>query len=979
MKRKLPLAITAALTLPALAAVLPFTEAFESGLGEFTVEDTNNDEVTFQRRYARFGGYNNSDAYIRYEASSEKKNDADDWLFTPALELKKGFVYELSYQYKTPGYQKTNRIEWKAGKTASSESMTVDIAEVKEYGYISSWTKETVKITVPEDGEWYIGLHLISMAEQGDVYLDQFEISEGINEMTPMAPEVSEPVFSIVDEDLQTSFEIEIPSTTVGGNPIEESEVEIFVAKDEDSDFGSVKGAPGTTVPFVDTEASSSSTTYTFHTMINGLESEKVEKIANPRFGTPKAVENFTVSQEGNEFTLSWDAVTEAVNASDLFNPAQVKYLVKCNGETVADNTSELTATYTCPMPEDGQEPVSFTILAIASGRQSGVVTSDSYMVGDPYTGEFKESFAGRAFSNKTWVIENNKGWSISTGSSFSPSVNPHDSDGGCLEFALNGTAKIWSPVLNLSTLQNPKVKFYAYLYPSSYYETTIQPGFMVNGEEIVVGEPISLKSGTEGWTEFIIDVPAEAQENNCQLMFTGTGTYAYSGKFYIDNISIVSYLDHNLAVEVSSPVKSLEIGQEVTFPITIENKGANAENDYTLTLFADGEKVAEAQGPEVEPMGNASAELSFKALPKYAGQEIEFTIALTLDGDGDEEDNEAELSIPVNGNDLERVQSVNATLATDASKVTLEWTAPEVSTEPTYAEVTESFEDWEAGSMEAQNGWIFIDADDAAQNGINNVNFNEKFAAMVAENFTAAYSWNPSLECPDGTKALAITDLVYSYNTDSDNWIISPEVKGGTEVTFYAMTFTTSDPELFSVYYSEGGTEVSDFIELEEYVLAPKYNSSAINEWGEISIDLPAKARRFAIRVSGSHKSPILFDAFTFTATSSPAVHTGFNVYRDHELLAAYPAETLSHVDNEPVLGNEHVYHVTALYDKGESHYSEPMNVKVELETGIGEIEVSAEDAEFFTLQGLRIERPAAGEIVIVRKGDKTFKAVVR
>ncbi|MDE6254839.1 MAG: choice-of-anchor J domain-containing protein [Muribaculaceae bacterium] len=965
MKRKLPLAITAALTLPALAAVLPFTEAFESGLGEFTVEDTNNDGVTVKT--ASYSGVNNSSC-IQYPGSAD--NAADDWLFTPAFNLKKGYVYTLTYQYKVRSSNTTHKVEWKAGTTAASAGMSLEIDSEKDFTYnFNSWEKESVTFTVPEDGEYYLGMHLLSEAAQGIIYFDNIEISDGLNVLAPMSPEVADAKFSIKDDALNTSFDITLPTQTNGGETIDpDTEIEVIVGREEDENIGSVKGMPGEVVTFTDSDAPLTWTTYRFHCVVGDAESPKVEVDAIPRFGNPKAVENFSIEQNGNEFTLSWDAVTEAVNASDLFNPAQVKYLVKCNGETVADNTSELTATYTCPMPEDGQEPVSFTIVAISSGLQSGVVTSDSYMVGDPYTGEFKESFAGRTFSNKTWVIENNKGWSISTGS-FSPSVNPQDSDGGCLEFALNGTAKIWSPVLNLSTLQNPKVKFYAYLYPSSYYETTIQPGFMVNGEEIVVGEPISLKSGTEGWTEFIIDVPAEAQENNCQLMFTGTGTYAYSGKFYIDNISIVSYLDHNLAVEVSSPVKSLEIGQEVTFPITIENKGANAENDYTLTLFADGEKVAEAQGPEVEPMGNASAELSFKALPKYAGQEIEFTVALTLDGDGDEEDNEAELSIPVNGNDLERVQSVNATLATDASKVTLEWTAPEVSTEPTYAEVTESFEDWESWSIEGANGWLFVDVDEAEQKGINDHHAKEKYSAMIAENFS---TYSDNLTSYDGIKSIVI-GVNYNYGGNVDNWVISPEVKGGTTVSFQTKVLSSyTATEGFSVLWSEGGTSPEDFKELEEFY---SLNSS----WVEKSFELPAKATRFAIRMSDSHYYPIAFDAFTFTATSSPAVHTGFNVYRDHELLAAYPAETLTHVDNAPVLGNEHVYHVTALYDKGESHYSEPMNVKVELETGIGEIEVSADDAEFFTLQGLRIERPAAGEIVIVRKGDKTFKAVVR
>ena len=504
------------------------------------------------------------------------------------------------------------------------------------------------------------------------------------------------------------------------------------------------------------------------------------------------------------------------------------------------------------------------------------------------------------------------------------------------------------------------------------------QAGFSINGEEILLGNPIELKSGDEeGWSEFILDVPAEAQENNCQLMFTGTGTYAYSGKFYLDNISIMSYLDHNLAVNVTSPAKALEIGQEVTFPVTIENKGSNTESDYTLTLFADGEKVTEAVGPEVESMGKASAELSFKVLPKYAEKEIKFTVALTLEGDGDEEDNEAELSIPVNSNDLGRVQTVNATLATDASKVTLEWTAPEVSTDPTYAEVTESFEDWDAGSMEGQNGWIFVDVDNEPEYGINNINYGKKYAAMIAENFNGG-NYGTTLESYEGNKSLAVSQLSSSYNTDSDNWVISPEVRGGSDVTFYAISLCpnyTSSSDIFDIYYSEGGTEISDFVLLEETMVVTS------SDWSEKSFSLPAKATRFAIRVYGRHSYPIVFDSFTFTAASTPAVHTGFNVYRDHELLATYPAETLSHVDEAPVMGSEHTYHVTALYDKGESHYSQPVLVTVNAgtQTGVTTICADMDDAEFFTLQGIRIATPASGEIVIVRKGGKTFKAIVK
>ena len=123
MKRKLPLAITTALALPALAAVLPFSETFESGLGEFSVEDANNDGITVKT--AGYSGVNYSNC-IQYPGSAE--SSADDWLFTPAFNLKKGYTYTLTYQYKVSSSNTIHKVEWKAGAKASSDEMTIGIA-----------------------------------------------------------------------------------------------------------------------------------------------------------------------------------------------------------------------------------------------------------------------------------------------------------------------------------------------------------------------------------------------------------------------------------------------------------------------------------------------------------------------------------------------------------------------------------------------------------------------------------------------------------------------------------------------------------------------------------------------------------------------------------------------------------------------------------------------------------------------------------
>lgn len=968
MKRKIPFALATALTLPALAAILPFTENFNSGQGDFTVEDTNDDGVKIKILSTYGYGYTDGMQYV-----SSANNNADDWLFTPMFNLKKGYIYKLTYQYKVVSSNSTHKIEWKAGASASSADMNIQVAPAKEVTYSGNWEKETVSFSVAEDGEYSLGLHLLSDAGQGTIYLDNIEIADGLNPAAPTAPVVATPAFSVEDNKLKASFEIDIPTTDNSGNLLDSAaEIEIVATYDGNDNVGSVSGLPGTKVVFIDEDAPAARTSYYFRALLGEDESAKTETISNPPLGTPKQVENFSASLEGNEFTLTWDAVTEAVNENDLLIPSAVTYLVKCNGVTVADNISATSTTYTYPLPEEGQEPALFTIVALASGRQSAVFTANAYMVGNPYSGEFKESFAGRTFSNKTWVIENNKGWSASIGNSYNPVVNPQDNDGGCLEFAFNGTQKIWSPVLDLSSLENPKLKFYAYIYPSSYYASTVQPGVVVNGEEIALGNPISLTVGTEGWTEFLLDIPAEAQEGTCQLMFTGTGESSYSGKFFIDNLSVQSYLDHNLAVSVSAPVKSLEIGQEVIFPVTIENKGMNVETDYTIALFANGEKAAEVAGTDVQSMENTKAELSFKVLPKYAGEDVEFSVVATLDNDGDDSDNEATVTIPVNENTFERAGALNAVLDPNTTSVALSWESPVVSTETTYTETTESFEDWEAGTMEAQNGWIFIDADGVDEKGINNINSNEKRAAMISESFQGVYSWEYSFSAFDGSKFLAISPSV-SYGGEIDNWVISPEVKGGTTVTFQTVVMDAyNGSEAISVLWSKGGTAPEDFTEIDEVY-------SQIGDWKEKSFDLPAKAKRFAIRVSGTHYKAIAFDSFTFTAAASPAVHTGFNVYRDHELMATYPANTLAHIDQSPVSGKEHTYHVTALYDKGESHYSEPATVTIDYMSGIESVDTDDPDCEFYTLQGVRLLRPATGDIVIVRKADRCFKAIAK
>jgi len=76
------------------ALLPPYSQDFteKNSLGLFTVVDVNNDNKTWTY----------SNGTVRY--AYHMKNNADDWLITPPLKLKRGYMYEFSFDtYVLPG------------------------------------------------------------------------------------------------------------------------------------------------------------------------------------------------------------------------------------------------------------------------------------------------------------------------------------------------------------------------------------------------------------------------------------------------------------------------------------------------------------------------------------------------------------------------------------------------------------------------------------------------------------------------------------------------------------------------------------------------------------------------------------------------------------------------------------------------------------------------------------------------------------
>ncbi|MDE6526487.1 MAG: hypothetical protein K2L75_04455, partial [Muribaculaceae bacterium] len=469
--------------------------------------------------------------------------------------------------------------------------------------------------------------------------------------------------------------------------------------------------------------------------------------------------------------------------------------------------------------------------------------------------------------------------------------------------------------------------------YPSGT-PSTVQAGFRTSdGTAIMIGEPVVYNDNTktEGWHEYIMEVPAEALAATTRIIFKGVSNGSY-GSMYIDNISIKSYLADNLAVTALDVPKSVAVGGDITITAHLLNKGVNAAKDYSLLFEIDGEEAGIiTEVPEMAAQSSTALSLTVAAHPRHGGSTVSVAAKVIYTIDLDMADNSFEAFLPVEANEHPVATGLKGS-ATDHA-VALSWTAPEVSSEPTVKTVAESFEDWEAYTTSApeNSGWIFIDADGGGQYGFNGHNGNTKFAAIIGENYTPSYG--NSFTVPDGSKALVMTKP-YSYGGSNDNWVILPEVKGGTEFSFSTSathSWNTATDNI-EVYYSMGSTDPEEFLRVSRFEVKTW-------EWRQYSFTLPAAARRVAFRTNGKMENDaIAIDAVSYCVEDAPVVLTGYNVYRNHVKVGSTDAATAEYFDAVTALAREtRSYYVTAVYDKGESMPSE--SVDVDLSTGVDNI----------------------------------------
>lgn len=882
----------------------PYTQDFyaTADFNKITFIDANEDGNTWT--YASFAPVSYSPA-ARYTGATEIA--ADDWMITEALELKAGYVYNFSLKaIGATGY--TNNVDVMLGTEPNATAMTSKIIDTivlteKENNSYSG------VIEVENDGTYYIGIHVTAEANQGAIYIDDIKVESGIIANAPAAATALTANAAVVDAKAIMNLSFVTPATTNSGAELTAiSNVAIYREKEKIADLG--EQTPGTTITHIDLTPAKGSNTYKVICSNEAGEGAETSVTAYLTYGYPAAPANVVLTSSSEGQNITWAAVTTP-SGTGLFIPENVTYKVtRSDNVVIAEGLTECSATDNYSREGEGQDLISYTVIAVNEAGNSTAGTSNKVLIGNPYTGEYAESFAGYKYTTSTWQIVDGSStmWTTTSSTYYSPAISTaQDGDNGFAKFynySKGATQRLVSPIINVSDMQNPRLSFYLYQDAACSYNEMLIPEILVDGTYTPLHEGITVKGETTGWVKFNIDLDKELVSKDFQLSFQGVADYGYN--VAIDNITITDALPYNLAVvEVKGP-KSMAIGKEDNIIVNIKNTGVNIASEYSVVLSLNGNPIQTIEGKDLASETSADIVFNYTPLPYQSGLSLEFAAEIVYPEDLNDSDNSVSITVEIAGNTLPVPTDLVAVNGETA--INLSWTAPVVPEVEVQPVSTESFEEWETNSTSGINGWSFVDVDGLNSNGYSDVNKQTPLAFIIGE-----YS---------GAKVL-VSPKNYSYRDYRNDWAISPQVVGGQTITFKVCQFNGYGVYGTTFYfcYSTSDNNPDSFIALGDAIVDKS------SSWKEYSFTLPEDAKYFAIHVvddGSSTSGALLIDDITFQPGSIQLVHTGYNIYRDKELISTTDDITaISYDDNNITKDQEYEYAVTALYENGESELS--------------------------------------------------------
>ena len=335
----------------------------------FTLIDANSDGKTWKY-------YSDTKGFDYWGGTT-----ADDWIVSPKITLEAGKSYKVIFKAWLSSGGSSN---YKNIAVATSRDGVTFNEAVQSFQITSTFANDfTTVVSVPETGDWNIGLHVHGQTNYNDVYVNYIAIKE--NGAKPAAVE-NLTAAAAENGKLEAVLTWTNPDKDTTGKPLDaltKYEIlrgETVIKTVENPVPGAKETCTDAAVPAAGIQK------YTLKIYLGGETSTAEAATGWVGEDTPLAVTGLTATAEGNNVSVTFTAPEAGVNGGWI-NAATMGYKIERNGTVLAERYTE-TLPFIDAVPELGSyvykvTPVSESGLAGAAAESNAVVAGPAFEI--PY------------------------------------------------------------------------------------------------------------------------------------------------------------------------------------------------------------------------------------------------------------------------------------------------------------------------------------------------------------------------------------------------------------------------------------------------------------------------------------------------------------------------------------------------------------------------------------------------------------------
>ncbi|MBD5356972.1 MAG: hypothetical protein HDR88_08235 [Bacteroides sp.] len=867
----------------------------ENEWAAFTVIDGDNDGNTW--------GYD--DWYgIFYRFEETTPSMVDEWVITPAYKITDaGMRHILSFNAEVDS-EHSPRIEILMGSAPTKKSMTsIGVMTLKEgfYDIVNCYMNPI------SEGPCYIALRLLDAAS-----IDIYDIILDSTGTPVTAPDNVTDIVVTPDamglEKAEVAFTL--PSTTIAGTPLD-GPVEVSVSSDKET--VEAVGQPGERIS-VTLRVPEGMTRV-------ALQTKEGTKIYSDEFyaGIDTAVApdevDYVLSEDNMEVTITWTAPTAGVHGGYI-DPESLYYEVSIfsdeEGWLMLDDEVEVT-TFTYRLADGApQRAWYYSITPCNSSGPSEESINVPVAMGTPYSLPMNDYMT---MGGKYEPLMSNGGDEYQAGWTYSyPEWYEEDASeiGDFIVIGVNGNGYPTKGSMILPKF-NPnygeRIMAYFKFFFGDKTPDVILYGLSSKGDKTPVLD-IKAKEMPKGYQTVVAVLPEGFNECSwaqiaIEPQYDGTDQCLIFASY-----SIFGAYSNDGAVKNVDGSRSLYLGEDSIFEVTLSNNGYEdlelpdcvAQISLEGKVIAEGVLMSEPEKIILSPSESASVGFKFNIdNPNYIG--VADLIARIITPDKNPANDEMKASISISAGNRPVVTDLNAE-KTENGNILLSWSKPMVEDNaegfencdpflitPTLGEFTniDGDEEYTIGYCfpyhtpeNNPTGWIIWD-----RSTVQNAPYNNTYLPFSGERMAVAVS-------PD-------------FSVTADDWLISPRVAGGSEISFMMAAAMAGVYEELQVMVSADGNSREDFTLLEKIGYASE-------DWTSYSVTLPDNAKYFALRYTTTDGCCLFLDDITYTPALANAVYTGYDIVRNGAVIAENVAPNCTYTDEENNAASD-IYRVRPVY----------------------------------------------------------------